>query len=122
MQGALAKVVVAVSTRYTLEGAPERTTPEPRGVAGGDGDGQAARSPIRATRVRVRLYLARVVHRRRCQEPAATAKLARWGRETAAREHPLDEVPAESVSRIELPAHEVPVGQRPVDADAAALA
>jgi hypothetical protein len=49
-------------------------------------------------------------------------KLARWGRETAARERPLDEVPSELVSRIELPAHEVPVGQRPVDADAAAVA
>jgi len=49
-------------------------------------------------------------------------KLARWGRETAARERPLDEVPADAVSRIVLPAHEVPVGQRPVDADAAALA
>ena len=49
-------------------------------------------------------------------------KLARWGRETAARERPLDEVPADAVTRIVLPAHEVPVGQRPVDADAAALA
>ena len=49
-------------------------------------------------------------------------RLGRWGRETAARERSLDEVPAESVTRIELPAHEVPVGQRPVDADAAALA
>ena len=49
-------------------------------------------------------------------------KLARWGRETAARERPLDEVPADAVTRIVLPAHEVPVGQRPVDADAAVLA
>ena len=49
-------------------------------------------------------------------------KLARSGRETATRERPFDEVPADSVTRIELPAHEVPVGQRPVDADAAALA
>jgi hypothetical protein len=49
-------------------------------------------------------------------------KLARWGRETAARERPRDEVPAQSALRVELPAHDVPAGQRPVDADAAALA
>ncbi len=49
-------------------------------------------------------------------------KLARWGRETGARERPLEEVPAEALVRITLPAHEVHAAQRPAYADAAALA
>jgi hypothetical protein len=49
-------------------------------------------------------------------------KLGRWSRETAAREGRLDEVPSDAVTRVTLPEHDVPVGQRAVDADAAALA
>jgi hypothetical protein len=49
-------------------------------------------------------------------------KLGRWGRETAAREAPLDEVPSEAVTRITMPAYDVPVGERPVDSDSARLA
>jgi hypothetical protein len=49
-------------------------------------------------------------------------KLARWGRETAARERRLDEVPADAVTHITIRAYDVPAGERPVDRDAAALA
>jgi hypothetical protein len=49
-------------------------------------------------------------------------KLGRWGRETARREAPLDEVPAPGVTRISLPEHTVPLSQLPVTAESAALA
>src|SRR4051794_21051561 len=49
-------------------------------------------------------------------------KLGRWGRETALREAPLDEVAARSVQRITIPAEDMPASQSPVSADAAAVA
>jgi hypothetical protein len=55
-------------------------------------------------------------------ETRRNRKLGRWGRETRARERPLDEVPSEAVTRITMPAYNVPVGERPVDADVAKLA
>ena len=50
-------------------------------------------------------------------------KLGRWRRESWARERPLDEVPAEGVRRIELPA-DVTLGENEphFDAEAAQLA
>jgi hypothetical protein len=55
-------------------------------------------------------------------ETRRNRKLARWRRETAAHERHLDEVPSNAVTRITMPAFDVPVGERPVDADAAKLA
>jgi hypothetical protein len=49
-------------------------------------------------------------------------KLARWGRETWARERRLDEVPAEGLRRIELPADAVGADEPRFDPQAAALA
>jgi hypothetical protein len=49
-------------------------------------------------------------------------KQGRWGRETARREAPLDEVPAPGVTRISLPEHTVPASQLPVTAESATLA
>ena len=55
-------------------------------------------------------------------ETRRNRKLARWRRETVARDARLDEVPAAEVTRITIPANDIPTSQRPVDADAAALA
>ena len=55
-------------------------------------------------------------------ETRRNRKLGRWRHETAMRERQLDEVPSEAVTRITMPAQDLPVGERPVDADAAKLA
>ena len=55
-------------------------------------------------------------------ETRRSRKLGRWRRKTAARDGGLDEVPSEAVTRISMAAYDVPVGERPVDADAAKLA
>jgi hypothetical protein len=50
------------------------------------------------------------------------ARLARWGRETARSEAPLDEVPAATVSRIALPSDAASQDGPRFDPEAAALA
>jgi hypothetical protein len=62
------------------------------------------------------------VARRTMAQTRRDRKLGRWGRETALREGRLDEVPAEGLNRIVLPAHDVPASQLPVTAEAASLA
>jgi hypothetical protein len=49
-------------------------------------------------------------------------KLGRWGRETALREAPLDEVAARGAERITIPSEDMPSSHRPVDADEANVA
>jgi hypothetical protein len=48
-------------------------------------------------------------------------RLGRWSQETYLRDAPLDEVPA-GATRITIPRDDAPESQRPVTADAAALA
>jgi hypothetical protein len=49
-------------------------------------------------------------------------KLGRWGRETALREAPLDEVAAPGAERITMPSEDMPISHRAVDADEASIA